>query len=83
MFVLYTPSLSYILKEMIESEHSSFEIRMELKNAQIKFWPDIEIEAEQNFLGYIICLTDYVENIIYSVPRIVHLESTCRVSLSR
>ena len=77
-FPLY--SLAYIATEITEPKQPSFEIRMELKEMRIKFIPDVKIEEEGNFLKYIDNMLSYVENIIYSMPHIVRLESTFHVS---
>lgn len=76
-----TSSLSYILEEMSEPKYPPFELRMELKDSQIKYEPDVRMENDENLLTYVRSMTSYVESLIHSVPHILPSESSTEVNI--
>lgn len=64
---------------MKESKQPLFQIRMELQEAQIKFYPDIDLNNKNNILTHIVHMITYIENMIDIVPHVIHTECICEV----
>lgn len=71
--------MNYLVEEMKESKQPLFQIRMELEETLIKFYPEADYRNDSNLMSHIVHMITYIENMIDIVPHVIHTECICEV----